>query len=179
MGMEKVNAWQLGTLATAWVVENFTSKNTRILELGCGKGTLERAKNYDVLAVEHDKTYLANEVKSILAPIVENGTSTQHNERGWYDTDALESLRGQTFDLLIIDGPPGEIGRSGVLSVPWLLKLSRCIMVDDTHRESESYLAGAIEAMLMNVEREELIEESEWGLRKSTILHWSEHRAES
>jgi hypothetical protein len=173
-----VDAWQLGTMATAWVVENYTSKNTRILELGCGKGTVERAKIYDVLAVEHDNTYIADEVKSILAPIVENGTSTQHNELGWYDAAALESLRGQTFDLLIIDGPPGEIGRTGVLSVPWLIKLSRCILVDDTHRASESHLAVAIEAMLMNVEREELIEESEWGLRKSTILRWSENRAD-
>ena len=173
-----MDAWQLGTMATAWVAENYTSKNTSILELGCGKGTVERAKFYDVLAVEHDHTYLAEEVKSILAPIVENGTSTQHNELGWYDVAALESLRGQTFDLLIIDGPPGEIGRSGVLSVPWLIKLSRCILVDDTHRASESHLAGAIEAMLMNVEREELIEESEWGLRKSTILRWSENRAD-
>lgn len=174
-----MDAWQLGTLATAWIAENFRCKNTRILELGCGKGTLERARIYDVVAVEHDITYLADEVRSILAPIVENGTSTQHNEQGWYDAAALESLRGQTFDLLIIDGPPGEIGRSGVLSVPWLLQLSRCILVDDTHRETESHLAEAIEAMLINVEREELIEESEWGLRESTILRWSENRAES
>ena len=50
--------------------------------------------------------------------------------------------------------------------------------MDDTHRASESHLAEAIEAMLMNVEREELIEESEWGLRKSTILRWSENRAD-
>lgn len=171
-----MDAWQLGVLAGKWVDEFFRGRTARILELGCGSGTIDRAKKYDIVAIEHDVSYLSDYVQCILAPIVDNSISKLKNEKGWYDEHALATLRGQFFDLIIIDGPPGEIGRSGILSVPWLLKSSPCILVDDTHRESESALASSIEEILINVEREDLVEESDWGLRKSTILHWSESR---
>jgi hypothetical protein len=166
-----VDAWQLGFSATAWVEQRFSNKSTRILELGCGAGTVERAKKFDVVAVEHDPDFILEDIRCILAPIVDNPTSTHFNEQGWYDTGKLDFLKDQEFDLIIVDGPPGRIGRSGILSVPWLLNLSPCILIDDTQRESEHALAEAIEARLINVEREELVEESEWGLRKSTVLY--------
>jgi len=169
-----MDAWKLGDAASAWISENFAENDTWILELGCGEGTIERSRRYQLLTVEHDEAYLTDQVQFIFAPIVENSISSQYNEQGWYDVTSLKSLRGQQFDLLIIDGPPGGIGRSGILSVPWLLKQSRCVLVDDTHREPESNLATKIEEMLINVERKEIFEESQWGLRKSTVLQWSE-----
>jgi hypothetical protein len=169
-----MDAWRLGDVVTAWITENFPGSDTRILELGCGTGTVERSMRYQLFTVEHDEAFLTDYVETIFAPIVENAISSQYNEQGWYDITAIESLKGLQFDLLIIDGPPGGIGRSGILSIPWLLKQSTCILVDDTHREPESNLVTEIEAMLMNVEREEIIEDSEWGLRKSTVLRWSE-----
>ena len=165
-----MDAWQLGSLASAWVEQRFSNKLARILELGCGAGTVERAEKFDVVAVEHDPDFAVDDIKCILAPIVANPTSTQFNEQGWYDISKLDFLKNQDFDLIIIDGPPGGIGRSGILSVPWLLNLSPCVLIDDTQRESEHLLAEAIEATLINMEREELVEESEWGLRKTTVL---------
>ena len=129
---------------------------------------------FDLIAVEHDEAYVLENVKVIHAPITPNSISTQHGESGWYDSTALESLRGESFDLLIVDGPPGAIGRTGLLSVPWLIRQCRCIMVDDTHRPAELELAALLEAMLINVERQVLVEESEWGQRMTTVLTRSE-----
>ena len=119
-------------------------KGARILEFGAGDGTKDRAKMYDVTAIEHNEAYLTDEYTCIFAPIVENEESLLRDEKGWYDATALEFLRMQKFDLLIIDGPPGEIGRNGILAHPWVLKSSSSILIDDTHRGAEQYLAQAV-----------------------------------
>jgi len=49
--------------------------------------------------------------------------------------------------LILIDGPPGRIGRSGILrALPRLLHGETVIVVDDPHRRAERRLAGEIAA---------------------------------
>lgn len=145
-------------------------KGARILEFGAGDGTKDRARIYDVTAVEHNEAYLTDEYTCIFAPIVENEESVLRDEKGWYDATALEFLRMQKFDLLIIDGPPGEIGRNGILAHPWVLKSSSSILIDDTHRGAEQYLAQAVLERMNDANLIILSEESEWGTRETTII---------
>ena len=169
-----MDGWQLGEKSSKWILDTFAGSNSRILELGCGAGTALRAEIFDLTAVEHDDAYVLENVNIISAPITPNPISMKHGESGWYDLSALEPLRDEWFDLLIVDGPPGAIGRTGLLAVPWLIRRCKCIMVDDTHRPAELQLATSLEAMLINVERQVLVEESEWGQRMTTVLTWSE-----
>lgn len=49
------------------------------------------------------------------------------------------------FDLILIDGPPGKIGRSGILSrLPNLTHPGTVVLVDDTDRENDAALANQI-----------------------------------
>ena len=49
-------------------------------------------------------------------------------------TDAIKSSQ---ISVVIIDGPPGDIGRHGLLSILDELPKSATFVVDDVHREDE------------------------------------------
>ena len=166
-----MDAWQLGIAATDWVLANIPA-GSKILEFGAGRGTHERANQYEITAVEHNKAFESHDFHCLLAPIVLNEISSQNNEQGWYDIEALLHLKKEKFALIIIDGPPGEVGRSGILAHPWLLNLAPLVMVDDTHREAERQLAHSISGMMKNADIFVINEESEWGRRETTILGW-------
>jgi len=163
--------WMLPHAAFEWIKQNIPS-GSRILEFGAGKGTLERAQHYDVTAVEHNEAYTSRDLNYLLTPIIWNEISSQNNEQGWYDVKALLHLKKEEFALIIIDGPPGEVGRSGILAHPWLLNLAPLVMVDDTHRDAERQLAQSISAMMKNADTFVINEESEWGRRETTVLAW-------
>ena len=165
-----MDAWQLGEEAEIWISQKFQNKNTTILEFGCGKGTVARSSYYQITVIEHDIDYLTDGPECILARIKPNKFSEKYNEKGWYDAKVIEQLRGKKFDLIIIDGPPGSIGRSGILAHPWLFKLSPIILVDDTHRSPEKNLAKAISKLQQPAELIKLREVSNLGNRESTII---------
>jgi hypothetical protein len=165
-----MDAWQLGEKAETWVYQKFQNKNATILEFGCGKGTEARSSSHQITVIEHNIDYITNEANCILAKIMPNEFSEQYNEKGWYDAEVIELLRGRKFDLIIIDGPPGSIGRSGILAHPWIFELSPIILVDDTHRDPERNLAKIISKLQEPVETKILREESHWGDRESTII---------
>lgn len=164
-----MSAWKLGNVASNWVHQFLSINGKKILEFGCGEGTIERSKKYDVTAIEHDPIYLSDELRCYHAPLV----FIEGAQCYWYDINCFKELQSEKFDIIIIDGPPGRIGRNGILTQPWIFEMSNCILIDDTHRDEESELVTKIEAILINVDREDLIEKSEWGVRKSTILNWS------
>lgn len=104
-----------------------------ILELGSGTGTRELLKFYDVFSVEHDPTWLrcAPGNHAIHAPV------RDYVGYRWYDADILREKLPQNYDLLLVDGPPKNIGRTGLLHHLDLFRLHVPIIVDDCNRPEE------------------------------------------
>jgi len=116
-----------------WILKNLPKGKT-ILELGSGKGTVELTKHWKVYSIEHDKRWLRYAEKSnyIYAPIISYGKKKQYN---WYDRKIIKRKIPKEYDLLLVDGPTGNIGREGFLRNIGLFKMNIPIIIDDTQRE--------------------------------------------
>jgi hypothetical protein len=134
MEKENLGGWAISEEVFHWIIKNI-KKNSTILELGSGSGTKELSKLYKVYSVEHNENFL-NKYPSnyIYAPIKEK------NGQLWYDTEVLKNEIPKSYDLILIDGPPGNIGRMPFLENLELFNLDVPIMVDDTNRKDERIL---------------------------------------
>jgi len=127
--------WSLSIHTFNWIRKNL--KQGTILELGSGAGSHRLSKHYTVYSVEHDEKWLNKyNTNYIYAPIID----------GWYDPSFLDDL--PRYDLLIIDGPPGVIGREGILKHLDKFQTDIPIILDDTNREAEKALALQISKYL-------------------------------
>jgi hypothetical protein len=137
----KLDDFALGRPVIDWIVANFP-EGTGILELGSGAGSAHLARHFCVRSVEHDVRYLSLDpyVRYIHAPIVD----------GWYDPERLAAgIREFDYALLIVDGPPGTIGRSKILDHLDLFELSHVdVIVDDVQRDAEIELAWKLSTRL-------------------------------
>jgi hypothetical protein len=132
--------WMLPIEAFEWIEANI-DPGSRILEFGSGDGSARLAENYEVWSVEHDEEWLGVAlVNYVHAPIVENEISTSVGEVGWYDPAMLEEGIPDSVSLIIIDGPTGAIGRTGVLAHFQVLPDTEYFLIDDVDREVESAL---------------------------------------
>jgi len=131
-------AWMLPIEALEWVENNIIS-GSKILEFGSGKGSERLSKNYRVFSIEHNSEWVDKyPTNYIHAPIVNHADQRFGSEVGWYDIEMVRSqLPDEEFSLIIIDGPPADIGRSGILDHLWLLDNCRYILIDDLHRKKE------------------------------------------
>lgn len=126
-----LNGWAIGLNLFSWIQENIPLNET-IIELGSGIGTHELGKLYKVHCVEHNPQWVDkfDNLTYYYAPIKE----------GWYDRDKLNDLP-KHYSLLILDGPPGNIGRTKVLENLDLFSLDVPVIIDDTHRKVELDIA--------------------------------------
>jgi hypothetical protein len=124
-----IDAWSLGINAYAWIRFNVPIASS-ILELGSGKVSPLLRLDYELHSIEHNEKFVDD--KTIHAPI----------KNGWYDLPELDI----DWDLLIIDGPPQNIGRFGVLE-SGLIERSPVILVDDVNRPKDLDLAKRISKM--------------------------------
>jgi len=99
-----------------------------IIEFGSGLGTEALLYNYRVTSVEHNEKYAYQRTGQhlcIYAPLKD----------GWYDRSALSEVLQLSFDLLLIDGPPGEL-RGGILkNMDLFTEVEMPIIFDDINRE--------------------------------------------
>lgn len=122
------SGWSIGEVLFQWIVDNIKKGDT-IVELGSGEATKELAKRYDVYSIEHDPIWMDNAKKAhyIYAPI----------KRGWYDPRPIKKGLPKEYSLLLVDGPPGGIGREGILKYINLFRDDIPIIIDDLHRRPE------------------------------------------
>lgn len=128
---ESFGGWAISKEMFEWIINNIPEGST-ILELGSGEGTKELVKRYKVYSVEHDEKWVGLEPKItyIFSPLVND----------WYDIRILKKEIPQKYDLLIIDGPPGEL-RKNILKHLSLFKKNVTIIVDDTNRVVDNMVA--------------------------------------
>ena len=136
--------------AFVWIDEN-VKQGGCILEFGSGNGSQRLAQGYNVWSIEHDKEWLGiASVNYLHCRIVDNPVSTSVGEMGWYDPSTFSVLPSEV-DLIVVDGPPGDIGRSGLLNYLDILPKARIMLVDDVDREAE---ANLLKQLLLNGAKE-------------------------
>ena len=131
--------WMMPKAATDWI-EQHIAKGSNVLEFGSGDGSEGLARRYNLHSIEHDPAYIGKTKSNYIhASIVENRSSTVNGEQGWYDPEVFNKIP-ESVELIIVDGPPGEIGRSGLLEHLHLMPDWTYMLVDDTDREAEQLL---------------------------------------
>ncbi len=157
-GRLELGAWSLDAADLEYLLHLIEARELReVVELGAGAGTLALA---DVLAraggrltsVEHDAAWaervrealgsegLAGVAHVILAPLGPHPLAAPGAQ--WYSEEALAELP-RDIDLLVVDGPPGNLpgmeqGRAPALpALRDRLAPTALVVLDDVHRPGE------------------------------------------
>ncbi len=164
--------WMLTPEIMSWIDDNIQPDSV-ILEFGSGHGSIKLAERYKLWSIEHDSAWIGlSESTYVEAKIIDNPFSTKYGERGWYDFESISKVP-DSVELIIIDGPPGEIGRSGILHHLGELPTSKWILIDDTDRGPEKILADELIKHLSIQSTVEIISElrrHDNSKRKTTII---------
>ena len=139
MSVKKFGGWSISQELFNWILENLPEGKT-ILELGSGSGTVELTHHYNVYSIEHNEKWVGRAEKStyIHAPIVE------YNGYSWYDVEIVREQLPKEYDLILVDGPPGAIGRKGFLKNIHLFNTDVPIIIDDSNRREEAEMTGSL-----------------------------------
>ena len=150
--------WMLPSETLDWIDKKIP-KGSKILEFGSGHGSHILSKNYQLWSIEHDEDWIGiSDSNYILAKICDNPISTENGEVGWYDPKFLEEIPSE-FELIIIDGPPGNIGRTGILHFLKDLPTTKWIMIDDSDRQVETKLVSKFEDFYSPTTIDEIVSE--------------------
>lgn len=137
--MKRFKGWSISDELFDWIQDNLQEGKT-ILELGSGAGTIVLTNYYNVYSIEHDEKWVGLAEKStyIYAPIVE------YDGYLWYDVEVVKEQLPEKYDLILVDGPPGTIGREGFLKNIHLFNTDVPIILDDTNRSVEAEMASSL-----------------------------------
>lgn len=141
-------AGQVSSLMIDYIKENFSPGI--ILELGSGAGTQPLIEaGFTIWAVEHSEKWLNkfNNVTYFYAPLKEMKIVKRFNHSQWYDKEVIATIP-HSYQLIIVDGPPGTVGRSGFLKYMSLFNTNVPIIIDDINRPDDLKLAGKVSARL-------------------------------
>ena len=120
-----------------------------VVEFGSGHGSELLAERFRLISFEHDEEWLGvTSSHYIHASIQSNHYSDLEGETGWYDAKTVIDNWPKDIDCVIIDGPPGAIGRTGILSIIDLLREVPIILVDDVDRPQELKLSQTLAEQL-------------------------------
>lgn len=142
MNVKNFGGWAIDKECFNKIIELLPAGST-ILEFGSGSGSDELSKYYKVYSVEHDMNWLNKyNTNYIYAPL----KKIKENELiNWYDVDILKQKLPKSYDLILIDGPPGNSsrnhdGRMGFIYNLDLFNLDDVIVIfDDLHRKIDYY----------------------------------------
>ena len=128
-------SWMLPPPVFSWIEENIPFGST-IVEFGCGEASKRLSENYNLFSIEHNPEWLGfSSGTYIYAPIKLSDEFS--GEIGWYDINLIKEKIPTKIDLMIIDGPNGAIGRSGILAHIEFFSWTFPVVIDDLHREKE------------------------------------------
>lgn len=139
MSLSALSAWSLPPEAFGFLrhrLEAFEWTGSYVVELGSGEGSALLAEicRGKLISIEHDPAFVESYSGGKLyhAPIV----------NGWYDPEVVSiALAGLGVAALIVDGPPGAIGRAGLLDNLNLFPAGVPMLIDDIQRPAERDLA--------------------------------------
>ena len=123
-----------------------TNKQSTILEFGSGFGSTLLAKQCTVYSVEHDEKFLSlfPEINYIHAPLSDCQMIEEFGDTEWYDPGAIKSHMPKKCDVIIVDGPPEKVGRSGLLHNLEMFSEDSIWIIDDVLRLKDQLLANYI-----------------------------------
>ena len=145
-------SWMLPKEALEFVIEH-VKPGAVVVEFGSGHGSEMLSKHFDLYSFEHDETWLGVTSSTYIhAPIKENQYATEEGEKGWYDLEIVKQNWPKDPQCVIVDGPPGSIGRTGILSMLEELASVSLILVDDIDREAELQLSHSLSTRLDRIQ---------------------------
>ena len=127
-------------------VKLLIDESCTILEFGSGYGSQKLSSYCTIFSVEHDDRFISlfPEVNYIHAPLMPSESFQEFCENQWYDADVVSSSLPERIDLILVDGPPNEIGRSGLLHHLELFPDDVVWIIDDVLRSKDQQLANYI-----------------------------------
>lgn len=134
----QLGGWAISQEVIDWICQNYP-KGARIVECGSGLGSYALAlEEYEVYSIEHNRRwvnkYKHEKLHYIYAPI------RRRRRGGWYPVDPIKKGLPEKYDLIIVDGPTGRIGRYGFLKNIELFNSDLTIIFDDIDRPAEKKL---------------------------------------
>lgn len=143
--VERRSRWSLcdGVLKA---VTRLTDEQSTILEFGSGYGSKLISEKRRILSIEHDKDFINQfeGVKYLHAPLVEIKSVIGFKDTHWYNLESIRHLLPSEIDLIIIDGPPENIGRAGILHNLDKFSSTKFWVIDDVQRVDDQKLANYI-----------------------------------
>ncbi len=141
-------SWMLPKEALDFVIEH-VEPGAVVVEFGSGHGSEALSKHFDLYSFEHDEAWLGVTSSTYIhAPIKENQYATEAGETGWYDVEIVRQNWPKGAQCVIVDGPPGFIGRAGISSILDELSHAPLILIDDIDRPAESQLSSRLSEQL-------------------------------
>ncbi len=135
-------------LGVLTAIRQLTPQGSTIVELGSGNGTNRLTKEFKVYSIEDDKKWIGycEDSNYIHAPLVE--ISEEKDSPLWYDVETISSQIPEDYDLVLVDGPSGKKGRSGLLANLEIFRKDVPFVIDDTLREHECHVAREMAYLL-------------------------------
>tara|TARA_Y100000766_G_scaffold158221_1_gene136020 strand:- start:6585 stop:7430 length:846 start_codon:yes stop_codon:yes gene_type:complete len=143
--IKKKTSWSIGD-GILEAVRTLLTKESNILELGSGIGSKSLAEICTVYSVEHDSRFLNihDSVNYINSPLVEIKPFGEFGDTKSYDFNMIDNDLLKTIDMVIVDGPPENYGRSGLLHNLDMFNDNCIWIVDDVLRTKDQKLANYI-----------------------------------
>lgn len=131
--IDKLGGWSIDKNLYEFITSNLLEGST-ILELGSGYGTEVLSKKYKMYSIEHNEKFVGKYNSTYCYAPIKNG---------WYDVDSIKmwlDLFKPDYQLILIDGPTGEIGRGKFANHLNLFNSDGMMIFDDTNRDAERQL---------------------------------------
>tara|TARA_B100000035_G_scaffold312586_1_gene324398 strand:- start:451 stop:1005 length:555 start_codon:yes stop_codon:yes gene_type:complete len=169
--MNKFGGWAIQESCYNLIREILPEGKT-ILEMGSGHGTDALSKHYNMISVENEKPwvgkYNSTYIEVPIRKYTNGGIKTQGlfvdedpylppdlpgegtpRQSGWYDYKILgPKLESLSYDLILVDGPNGAIGRGGFLKHLDLFNTNVPIIFDDINRKAELQMMVKVSEIL-------------------------------
>tara|TARA_R110000824_G_scaffold125390_1_gene284469 strand:- start:233 stop:775 length:543 start_codon:yes stop_codon:yes gene_type:complete len=151
----------------SYIIDNLEEGNT-ILELGSGEGTVKLSNHFKMISIENqpewqdkfsenttyinvpDRLYEKDDISWWNKTIADFKVLDGFEDTGWYNPEVLlnQLPDKNDYDLILVDGPGGYLGRSGFLKYIEHFNTDVPIIIDDIYRVPENLMANILSEKL-------------------------------